>query len=292
MPPAVERRWSHILARTWHKLDDDRIAAVAAGAAFFVLLALFPGLAALVTLYGLFTDPITITRHLAPAAAVLPPSAFELLDEQLLRIATAGTQQLGFALAGTLAFSLWSANAGMKAMIDALNVAFGERETRGILALNATSLGFTLAGIGLLLAAMAAVVGVPILLAMAGLPPLHAELVAALRWPALLVMMAGAVALMYRLGPCRRRTRRGWISWGGALASLAWLVGSVLFSIYVARFADYNRTYGSLGAVIVFMTWLWLSITIVLAGAELDAAIAEPREHADRSPGPDVAERR
>jgi membrane protein len=189
----------------------------------------------------------------------------------MTRVASKGGQALGSTFVVGLAISLWSANAAMKSLFDTLNVVYGEREKRGFVALNALSLSFTVGAIAFVLVAIAALVVLPVALSYIGLSDAATLLLRLGRWPALFVVLALALSFVYRYGPSREEARWRWISWGSALATILWIAASVLFSWYTANFGSYNQTYGSLGAVIGFMTWLWISAIVILIGAELDA---------------------
>jgi membrane protein len=195
----------------------------------------------------------------------------EVIGTQLHRIAGQPRQALGVAFFLGLAISLWSATAGVKALFDALNVVYDETEKRSFLRLNAVSLLFTAIALVFVVLALVGVVVVPIALNFVGLGSAAGTLVWLLRWPALLALTIIGLSLLYRFGPSRREARWQWISWGSAVAALVWIGGSMLFSWYVARFGNYDATYGSLGAVIGFLTWIWLSTVVVLIGAELNA---------------------
>ena len=197
---------------------------------------------------------------------------FKSSGTRLTRIAEQKST-LGFAFAGGLAISLWTANAGMKALFDAMNVVYQEDEKRGFVELNLRSLGFTLGAIAFLLLALAAIVVVPIALNYVGLASGAELALSLLRWPTLLILVLFALAVLYRYGPSRRHAQWKWITGGSLVAALLWLSGSLLFSWYVASFGSYNATYGSLGAAVGFMTWIWLSATIVLLGGEVNAEI-------------------
>ena len=265
------RGWRDIFARVYNNFSEHRILALAAGMTFYTLLAVFPALAALVAIYGLFFDPNTITAHVDALSGFAPSGALDVAREQMSRIASRGAQALGVTFAVSLAISLWSANSAMKSLFDTLNVINGETEKRGFIQLNAESLAFTLAGILFALIAGAAVVVAPALFNTLGLSDEAAVLLRFGRWPALLVVLTLALAVIYRYGPSREKPRWRWVSWGGAFAALLWLVASLLFSWYASSFGKFNETYGSLGAVIGFMTWLWISAIAVLLGAEVDA---------------------
>ena len=263
--------WKEILFRVYSNISGHRILALAAGMTYYSLLAIFPALAALVAVYGLFADPGTIARHLDQVSGVLPGGAIDVVKDQLTRVASKGSHTLGLTFIVGLAVSLWSANAATKSLFDTLNIVYGEKEKRGFLKLNATSLGFTLAGIVFVLLALNAVVVMPIALAFIGLSNSVDLMVQLVRWPALFLGVAFGLAVIYRYGPSREMARWRWITWGSAAASVLWLAASGLFSWYAANFGKFNETYGSLGAVIGFMTWLWISAIVILLGAELDA---------------------
>jgi len=265
------RGWKDILWRIYEEITKDRILVVAAGVTFYALLALFPAIAALVSIYGLFADPATIQDHLNSLSGVLPSGALEIIGEQVKRISSQGGGALGFAFFFGLAISLWSANAGMKAVLDALNVAYGEEEKRSFVQLNLRSLAFTLGIIVFIVVAIGAIVIIPIVLNLVGLGSAAEWIISLARWPVLLASIMLLLAALYRYGPSRESAQWRWISAGSIVAAVIWVIASMLFSWYVASFGSYNETYGSLGAVIGLLTWMWLSTIIVLVGAELNA---------------------
>jgi membrane protein len=267
------RGWKDIFWRTYEEFGNDRLLAVAAGVVFYGLLAIFPAVTALVSSYGLFADAATVGGHLAFAAALMPAGAFGIVEEQINRVAAQGGGGLSAGFVFGLLLALWSANAGMKAMIDALNVIYDEEERRSFLKLNLISLGLTVGVLCILLLAIAAVVIFPLALNWAGLGSSAAWAIAVLRWPALLIVVMVMLAILYRFGPSRREARWQWLSVGAMIATLLWLAGSALFSWYLSNFADYNATYGSLGAGIGLMMWLWLTAIAILFGAELNSEI-------------------
>ena len=237
------------------------------------MLALFPAIAAFVSLYGLFADFGTINTHIELAAGLLPGSTLDIIREQVARIVSNANTTLGFAFISGLLIALWSANAGMKAIIDALNVIYGEREKRGFVTLTLVALAFTLGIIGFMLAAVALVIALPIVFNTIGLAGYSEALLRVLRWPALLTILVVGLALLYRYGPSRNEPRWQWLSVGSAFAAIIWLTSSMLLSWYLEKFADYNATYGSLGAGIGLMMWMWVSAIVILFGAELNAEI-------------------
>jgi membrane protein len=265
------RGWKDIWLRMFSNISSHRILALAAGMTYYSLLAIFPALAALVATYGLFADPSSIARHLDQVTGFLPGGAIDVANEQLTRVASKGAQTLGFTFLIGLGVSLWSANAAMKSLFDTLNIVYGEEEKRGFVKLNAMSLLFTVGGIAFILSALGSIVVMPVVLNYVGLSDAADLLLRIGRWPAMFVVLTLALAVIYRYGPSREAPRWRWISWGSAVAAILWLGVSVLFSWYASNFGDFNETYGSLGAVIGFMTWLWISAIVVLLGAELDA---------------------
>jgi membrane protein len=265
--------WKDILWRTYGQIGEDRLLAVAAGVVFYGLLALFPAVAALVSLYGLFAKASTISQHLSVAAGILPADAVSILQEQIGRLAAKGEAKLGFAFVFGLGVALWSANAGMKAIMDALNVVYDEKERRGFFKLNLVSLVFTFAAMAALLLALGAVVVLPLVLSDLGLQSFTDAIFRFARWPILLALVVTGLAVLYRFGPSRREPRWVWLSVGSVVAAVAWLGSSALLSWYLANFANYDATYGSLGAAIGMMMWMWVSLIVILFGAELNSEI-------------------
>ena len=263
--------WKDILLRVYANLSKHRIMGLAAGMTYYSILAIFPAIAALVAVYGLFSDPSAIAKHLDQLGGFLPGGALEVARDQLTRVASKGSQTLGLTFLVGLGFSLWSANAAMKSLFDTLNIVHNEEEKRGIIKLNAISLLFTVGGVIFVVAALGSIVVVPVILDYVGLSQGGDLLLRAGRWPVMFLVLTFALAIIYRYGPSRETPRWRWITWGSAIAALLWLCISGLFSWYAASFGKFNETYGSLGAVIGFMTWLWISAIVILLGAEIDA---------------------
>ena len=280
LPPRVRpahqkarRAWFEIVRLLYSAIGEHRVVSIAAGVTFFSLLAIFPAIAALVSIYGIFADPANIQAQLSSLSSILPGGAIDVISDQLQRVASGGRTRLGATFTLTLAISLWSANAGMKALFDALNIVYGATESRGLVKLNAISLAFT--GGALLVAGLAvgAIIVLPVVLQYVGLEGFIDWIVKIGRWPVLYVLVAVGFAVIYRFGPDRQHVQWHWITWGSAIAALIWIVVSILFSWYAANFGSYNKTYGSLGAVVGFMTWIWISCMTILGGAEIDAAM-------------------
>lgn len=267
--------WKDILLRTWDEIGADRLLAISAGVVFFALLALFPAVTALVSSYGLFASPATIGEHLGFLQSALPPGAYAIVQDQIQRVVSTADTKLGFGFVVGLALAIWSANAGMKAVIDALNIVYDETEKRGFVRLNLVSLAFTVGALAAILVGVAAIVVTPILVnALSfGRGEQLAWIATYARWPILLAMIMLGLALLYRYGPSRERPKWRWISVGSLAATALWIVGSAALSYYIANFGDYDKTYGSLGAAIGMMMWMWLSAIVVLFGAELNSEI-------------------
>jgi membrane protein len=263
--------WKDILLRAYSNVGNHRILALAAGMTYYSLLAIFPALAALVAIYGLFSDTGTIAKHLDEVSGFMPGGAIDVARDQLTRVASKGNQTLGLTFIIGLALSLWSANAAMKSLFDTLNIVYDEKEKRGFLKLNAMSLAFTLAAIAFVSAALGAIIVMPVVLNYLWLSNFADLLVSIARWPAMFLVVALALACIYRFGPSREAPRWRWISWGSVAATILWLSASALFSWYAANFGKFNETYGSLGAAVGFMTWIWISAIAILLGAELNA---------------------
>jgi membrane protein len=265
------RGWKDILTRAYRGISEDRILLIAAGATFYVILSIFPGIAALISIYGLFGNPATLANQLDTLTNVAPSGAIEVLRDDLTRLASGGGTTLGIGFFVSLAISLWSANSGVSALFDALNIVYEEKEKRGFFEYYLATLTFTVGAIIFMLLAIAVVVALPIVLNFIPLPGGSDLLLKITRWPILFVLVGLALALLYRYGPSRNQPRWRWVTWGSAFATAAWVAVSVLFSWYVESFGSYNKTYGSLGAIVGFMTWIWLSLVVVLIGAKIDA---------------------
>ena len=277
------RGWKDILLRTRTEFQEDQIPMIAAGVTFYTLLAFFPALGAFVALYGLFADATEAQRHLQLLAFMLPPDALKFIGEQMVRLAAGNEGGLSFAFVTGLLLSIWSANGAMKAMMTGLNIAYDETEKRNFIRKTATSLAFTIGFLLFVLAACVVLAVGPALETFVG-----QEAATLFRWisyPLLLAGLGVGLAALYRYGPSRDRAQWRWISWGSAVAIVAWVAACAAFSIYVANFANYDKTYGPLGAVIGFMMWSWLSTVVILFGAELNAEIEHQTAY-DTTVGP------
>jgi membrane protein len=269
----VKRGWRETARVLYGDVSEHRVTAIAAGVTYFALLAMFPFIAAIVAIYGLFGDTAALGAHLDQLSYFFPGGAIDVIGDQLKRAASGGKATLSFAFLISVALSLWSANAGMKALFDALNIVYAAKETRGFITLNAVSLTFTIGAVVFLLLAIGGLVVLPTAMKYIGLESATEWIVIVVRWPLLLMGVILGLALIYRFGPNRENAQWHWITVGSATTSLTWIVFSMLFSYYAANFGSYDKTYGSLGAMVGFMTWMWLSAMVVLAGAEIDAVL-------------------
>ena len=274
IPPAG---WRQVLVRVFHGISEDRITTISGGVTFFVLLAMFPGLAGLISLYGLFADSSTVAQHLNSLNGILPEGGMQIVRDELQQLTSQPHQKLGFATAASLAVSLWSANGGIKATFEGLNAAYEEHEKRSFITLNAISLAFTLGAIAFVIVSLLMITVVPMVLSFVGLEGLS-EIVDYARWPALLVIAGFMIAVIYRFGPSREHAQWRWISPGSSFAAVTWIAASLLFSWYTAHFGSYNKTYGSLGAAVGLMTWIWISTMVILIGAKLNAELERQTE--------------
>ena len=265
------RGWKQIAKRVFTQIGEDRVMAEAAGVTYYALLAIFPALAALISLYGLVSDPADIGKNMAALSGVVPGGGMQIINAQVHALTSSPHKALGFGAVIGLLTSLWSANAGIKALFDALNAVYEEHETRSFFHRTWLSLAFTVGALVFVILAMSAVVVVPAVLSFVGMGKLASTLLDLGRWPLVLAAVMLFLAMIYRYGPSRAKAKWRWISWGSVFAGLVFILASAAFSWYAANFGNYNKTYGSLGAAVGFMTWIWISTIIVLVGAELNA---------------------
>jgi membrane protein len=265
--------WKDILWRTCRQVGENRLLALAAGVVFYCLLALFPALAAFVSLYGLFAKTSSISDQLSLVAGLFPDGAIDIIRDQIARLISKGDAKLSINFIAAFCIALWSANAGTKAIIDALNVIYEEKEKRGFIRLTLVSLGFTLVALAALMLALTGIILLPHLLDYFGLDRSSALILHMARWPTLLLATILCLSLVYRFGPSRTEPQWQWVSVGSIAASIVALATSSLLSWYFSSLANYDATYGSLGAVIGTMLWLWILSVVVLLGAQLNSEI-------------------
>ncbi|HBK05451.1 MAG TPA: hypothetical protein DDZ81_06245 [Acetobacteraceae bacterium] len=263
--------WKDILVRSWSEVNNNNIFLVAGGVTYAILLALFPGLAALVSLYGLLLDPIQVEQQVETLSHVLPPETTKMIADELHSLITAPHGSLSISAAAALLFAFWSASRGMSGLITAFDIAYDQKETRGFFKLNALAILLTILMLigGTVIIALVGVL--PAVLQFVGLASSTKWLLLVLEWPLLIVVVMTGLAAMYRYAPNRQAPQWRWVSPGAVVATVLWLLGSIGFTIYVSHFSSYDKTYGSLGGVVVMLTWLYLSAFVALFGAVINA---------------------
>ncbi|CAN5687631.1 YihY/virulence factor BrkB family protein [soil metagenome] len=268
IPP---RGWLAVLKRTFAEMGRDHLTLLAGGVAYAWFMALFPGLIAAVLTYGLVTDPADVQRQIDNLLTGLPADAQSLLADQMSALATTSSGGLGIGLIISIALALWSASAGIAGLLEAVNLAYDEEETRGFVKKRGLALLLTLGFLVFLAIAIGLVAVLPAVLDQLGLGVVAEVAVQIVRWGGLVVLMILALGVVYRVGPDRDSARVRWVSTGAVTATLLWVAASVVFSLYVDNFGSYGKTYGSLAGVVVLLLWLWITALMVLLGAELNA---------------------
>lgn len=265
--------WAAIIMAVVQRISRDNLTLVAAGVAFYAMLAIFPAIAAFISIYGLFADPASVQAQLNNLGTFLPTEVLTLLEGAVTSFASKGRTQLNMAALIGFVLALWSAKSGMSSLITGLNIANDAEEKRGYVMQEITAISLTLFGVILAILALGAVAVVP---AVTKLFALEGPVRLALewgRWPILAIVIELAFAVIYRFGPCKARPKWRWITMGATVATLFWLLGSAAFSFYVSHFGGYDKTYGSLAAVVILLLWLWVTALVILIGAEIDAEL-------------------
>jgi len=263
--------WRDILWRVWLQIFEDRVMLVAAGTTFYLLLALFPALAAFVAIFNFVADPSRLADQVGQFRGLLPSGGIDMIQSQLKSLAHQDEKAVSFGFVFALIVAFWSANNGILTIFEALNIAYGEREKRSYVRLYAQSFLFTIGAMLIAVCMIVAVGVVPAFLAIVNLGDFSQAIIRWSRWPVTFLVVAVSLSIVYSYGPSRTRAKWRWISWGAAVTTAVWIITSFGFSYYLANFANYNATYGSLGAAVGFLLWVWISVTILLIGAELDA---------------------
>lgn len=286
-PGEIPRRgWKAIASRTFSRMGELHVLLMAGGVAFYALLAIFPGIAAAVALLGLVYEPGSLVEQSQWLLNLMPEEAATIIAEQMAKVASAGDGALGLAAILSIAIALWSSSGTVGALVEGLNVIYGETDERGFVKNKLLTISLTIGmilGMGLALAVVAAI---PAVLAFVGASETLTDAAMILRWPVLFAIAIGGIAVLYRYGPDRRAAEWRWLTPGAVLACVLWVAGSYGFSVYVQSFASYNETFGALAGVIILLTWLWLSAFIVFLGALIDAEAETQTEH-DTTVGPD-----
>jgi membrane protein len=278
------RGWANILCQAWKDTGKRNLSLVAGGVTYYLLLALFPALAALVSVYGLVANPAGVAESVQSLSGMLPPSTVEVIGDELTQLVSASSKSLSLGAVIGVAIALWSGVHGMTGMMTALNIAYDQPERRGYIRFNATALALTVVVVVGGLIALAFVAGLPAVLNGVGAQGPGRWIGLAVEWPLLVVFAMGMVALIYRYGPDRSKPKWRWASLGVIVATILWILGSILFTVYIYYFGSYNKTYGSLGLPLVLLTWMWLSVFVVLFGAEINGE-AERQTQQDTASG-------
>jgi membrane protein len=263
--------WRDIAHRVWAGLQRHNMSFVAAGVAFFVLLALFPALGAIVGVYGLIADPADVETQFGAVLNVLPAEARTLLSTQLHEIASNAPGTLSLGVLVGLLIAIWSTSRGITSIITALDIVYNQPEKRSFLRLTLLSLALTAGAILFAVVALGLIIGLPAFFDLFGIGGLMTALLNLLTWPLLGLGFMAGLAVIYHYGPCRDEPKWEWVTPGSVLAAVLWLIGSGIFSFYVANFGSYNQTYGTVGAAVILLTWVYLTSYVVLLGAEVNA---------------------
>lgn len=280
----IENKRVQYLLRLNSNIQEDYIGLVAGGVAFYFFLAAFPALAALISVYGLFSNPSFIAKQLQLLQGFLPPESLEILSDQALDITTSSATALSFGLFMGIALTIYSATKGVKALMQGLNIAFNLKERRNIVILNGTAFTLTFVLMVYFLFSLSLVAFMPAIFNFLYMPEYITKPLLLLRWPLLMLSAMVGLQMLYYYGPNHYTRRWKWISWGAVIATILWIGGCNLFSLFVSNFGNYNETYGSLGAVAVLLLWFWLSALIVLIGAEINAAFDDNRRRRQSAP--------
>ena len=259
-----------VALRVKQQAEEDNLFIVAAGIAYYAFLALFPAAAALISIYGLVADPDTIQQQFNSLAGILPADAHELLKQQIQQIA-GRPAAVGWGLVLSIVLALWSANSGMTALFKGVNISYDQRLRRSFVRGTALTLAFTMGAIVIIILSMALIVGLPVTLQRINFAAWLKVLLSVVQWAALAMLIIFSLAALYRYAPDRRPPKWRWVTWGSVTSAVLWLIGSWGFSYYVAHFGNYNKTYGSLAAVVILLFWLFLTSFIILLGAEINA---------------------
>ena len=281
------RSWWRLLVNVYKEIGEDHVGLISAGVAFYGLLAIFPGIVAAMAIAGLVMDPQTVVTQLEGLSRFLPQEAAGIVIDQAIAVAGSESGGLGLAALFGILVALYSASKGVTSLMDGLNVAFEVEEKRGLIKYYLTAFALTIGLIVGFLLIIAILALLPVLLGIFRFGDFTQTLVGLIRWPVVLAVLALGLAVLYRYAPSRGPVPWHWITPGAGAACIFWLVGSVIFAIYVQNFGAYNETFGALGGVIVLLTWLWLSAFIVLMGAEVDSEI-ERQDKEEGSSAPPV----
>lgn len=290
-PPAAARHWWQIVRSAVKSIGSDQLPLLSAGVAFYAFLALFPALIALLMLYGLLTDPATVTSQVAQVSGSMPAGARDLIVSQLTQLASASSRSLGLGFVVALLLALWTASNGMSNLLTAINDAFDRPETRPMWRRRLTALVLTLGAIVVLSAILFVVAGSTRFGGLVGVTGAAQTALTVLAWVVVLALADVSLAVLYWIAPNRERPHFRWASLGATVALVLGIVASLGFSLYLAFFNSYSKTYGSLAGVAILLMWLWLTCFAVLLGAEIDAESERRERAADAGADVDLRDR-
>ncbi len=277
--------WWAVTKRTWQAAHHDNVSVIAAGVAFFSLLAVFPLISAALSIFSYFTDPSDVDGIADTVASLLPGQAYMIIEDQISSVLKADTESMGLGILISLAFALFSAGAGIRAMMRAMNVAYEEIEQRNPLVFLLYAILMTLGSLVFVWLSLFVIIGVPAALTYANLDSSARFAAQTLPWVLLISVFCFACGVMYRFGPSRRPARKRWLFPGITFAVVSWISISFAFSKFVQHFGNYNEIFGGLASVIVLLVWLWLTATAVILGAEINSEL-ERQTIADTTRGP------
>ncbi len=265
--------WKDTLMRVKKEMGEDNLTMISAAMAFYALLAFVPALTSVVLIYAWISDPAEITQHISQVSSVLPKEMQEILKDQLTALTSKADSTLGLGAIASLGFSLWSASKGTSSLIDALNIIYDEKNERGFFKKTFVAIGFALLGALMVILAIGLIVGIPAVFSFVGLDETMKTVITLASWLALLALFSLYLAFSYRYAPDRKKAQWKWVSPGAVFASVVWVIASGLFSWYATEFGSYNKTYGSMGAIIVLMMWFYITSFVVLLGGEINAEL-------------------
>jgi membrane protein len=281
-----KKGWKDIALRVKDRLTKDHVSIISAGIAYYFFLAIFPAIAAALSIYGLLMEPAEVEQQIGQLANVLPEQAHQIISNILEKQSEKSESSLGWSLVLSILISLWSVNNSSKAVFQGVNITYNEKDERGFFKLTGITLLFTIGGIIIGFIAIAMVVAFPALIDKIGLPSTLETIIQFLRWPILALIVMFALAAVYKVAPYRKSPEFKWISWGAIIATALWLGGSLLFSLYVNNFGRFDETYGSFAAVIILILWFFLTGFIILLGAEINSEM-EHQTSRDTTTGED-----
>ena len=259
----------------YENINDDYLGLLAAGVAFYFLMASFPALAAAVSLYGIFSDPHFIEEQIDGMSRILPREAILIFSSQAKTLSAASGGALGLSFIFSTLFAIYSSTKGVGALIKGLNIAYNEKEKRSAFRLTITGFILTAGLLVYMLIALTLIAGMPALFSLIKIPGVTLDIYLLLRWPLLFLTALMGLEFLYAFAPCHSRLNRHWMSWGSLLATSLWTLASAGFSLFVSNFGNYNETYGSISAIVILLLWFWMSAMTILLGAEINYAFSD-----------------